>query len=160
MSGRSAWRVQRAHVDYHRAHIAFMRQISRDESLRAFVLRDDWIDRLDPALTQGWSKIFSAFRTSDGRAGNADKSDSLSRSAITQLLDHVRRKMGELAEAWIAGDIAVRPAQLGKWTLCGECEFRRVCRMENPTRRANRLDEMSRTKVIERLAGDAGGSDG
>lgn len=44
MRGRSAWRVQRARVDYHRAHFAFARQIQRDASLRAFVLRDDWMD--------------------------------------------------------------------------------------------------------------------
>lgn len=45
LMGRSAWRIERARVSYHRAYGEFCRRIRRDAELQAFVLRDDWIDR-------------------------------------------------------------------------------------------------------------------
>lgn len=119
------------------------------------VLDFDWIDALDPALQQGRSTVFQVYRTKDGGVGYKDRSDAVEAGALPRLLDHVRRKMTGLAKDWLSGDIAVRPAKLGKWTPCSRCLFRSVCRMEYLTREARGLQAMTTSEVLDAL-GQAG----
>ncbi|HKQ46619.1 MAG TPA: PD-(D/E)XK nuclease family protein [Phycisphaerae bacterium] len=119
----------------------------------------DWIDHLDPNLDCGQSRIFNVFRTKDRKLGNVEHSDAVGDKTFGGLLDHVRRKMTQLAEDWIAGTIAVRPSQHGKTIACTRCHFTSVCRFEYAARRAHALDEMSRAEVLERIAQEGRGDE-
>jgi ATP-dependent helicase/nuclease subunit B len=120
----------------------------------------DWIDRLDANLESGWSSMFSVYRKKDGEIGQVDKSDAVTRGMLPTMLDHVRRKMTELAEDWLSGNVAVAPARLGRHLPCSRCRYRAVCRFEFVTRQTRSLAPMSRSHVLDELAGQAGGHDG
>jgi ATP-dependent helicase/nuclease subunit B len=112
----------------------------------------DWIDALDPALGAGGSSAFAARRTKDGAISHIDSSDAVGDGKLPLLLDHVRRKMTELTEDWLSGNIAVAPYRLGKETPCPLCQYRTVCRIEYATREARSLARMKRSVVLEELA--------
>ncbi len=120
----------------------------------------DWIDELDPAMSAGAAHAFAVKRKKDGGISNLDTSDAVADGALPQLLGHVRRKMTELAEAWIGGEIAVRPARLGKGIACSYCPMRSVCRFEYATHAVRMLSPMKRTVVLKALADEEGRADG
>ena len=116
------------------------------------VIDFDWIDALDPNSKAGWSSTFSVFRTTKGEIGNIGSTDAVGSGAMPRLLDHVRRKMVELAEDWLAGNIAVAPSRLGKETPCPTCLYGGVCRIEYATRECRTLRTMKRTAVLDEMA--------
>lgn len=124
------------------------------------VLDFDWIDQLEPRLESGWGLAFSVYRKKDGSLGNLERSDAVAAGALPALLDHVRRKMGELADDWLSGSIAVAPARLGKELPCSHCSYRAVCRFEYSAGQARPLSSMTRGEVLDRLSQPAGGADG
>ena len=113
----------------------------------------DWIDSLEPGLT-GRSSVFAVQRKKEGTIGNLEKSDAVEGGVLPKLLRHVQGKMVELAEKWLSGDIAVSPARLGKDLPCARCLYRRVCRYEYALRQSRLLEGLSRTGVLEQLAGN------
>ena len=116
------------------------------------VIDFDWINALDPTLSSGHSSTFAAFRTTKGEIGNVDSTDAVGSGALPRLLDHVRRKMTDLAEDWLSGNISVTPYRLGKETPCPTCRYAGVCRIEYATRECRVLRTMKRTAVLEELA--------
>lgn len=113
----------------------------------------DWMDWLEPTLESGRSEVFAVRRKKDGSPGDIDRTDAVGGETMPALLDHVRRKMTELSEAWLSGDIAARPSRLGTDTPCGTCLYRSVCRMEYVTREARTLQSMKRSDVFAALSG-------
>ena len=120
----------------------------------------DWIDRLDPTLESGRSSMFAVYRKKDGAMGHVDTTDAVAGGAMPALLEHVRRKMTELAEDWISGNVAVAPARLGNSLPCSYCLYRSVCRYEFAAKQARPLARMSRGQVLDELATQMGGCDG
>lgn len=113
----------------------------------------DWIDQFDPGRESGWSSVVQAFRTKDGGLGNQEKSDAVPAGRLPGLLKHVRRTLGELAGRWLSGDISVNPSRLGDQVPCVRCKYQSVCRMEYATRQTRLLTPMSRSEVLDRIAG-------
>ena len=113
----------------------------------------DAIDRLDPELTTGRSSAFSVHRTKEGDLGNIDSTDAVHANGMQLMLDHVSRRMGELADQWLSGDIAVKPVRLGRTLPCPRCPYRSVCRFEYTLKQMRGLPTMSRSRVLEELGG-------
>src|SRR5262249_52988888 len=83
----------------------------------------DAIAALDPGSDGGgWSKLYAAFRSKDGMAGNLHNSDAVLSRDIEPLLKFVRIKIGQLADRLLSGEISVRPVRLGKVLSCDRCE--------------------------------------
>ena len=120
------------------------------------VIDFDWIDQLDPTLSGVRSPIYNVYRNKDGELGYVNQSDAVGDHSFAKLLDHVRRKMSQLAEDWLQGKIAIQPAQFGNKIACTQCKFASVCRIEYATRQTHRLEVMDRTTVLERLAKEGG----
>ncbi|MCG8408838.1 MAG: PD-(D/E)XK nuclease family protein [Phycisphaerales bacterium] len=116
----------------------------------------DWIHELDPNLESKQSAAFSAYKKSDGSLGRIDSTDAVGPEDLPRLLGHVRRKMTELAEAWISGDIQVKPARLGNTIACTYCPYRSVCRFEYATGRTRDFATMSRSNVLSAIEVEAG----
>ncbi len=104
----------------------------------------------DPTAT-GWSKHFSVYRKTDGNPGHLDRSDAAESSRFDPLLEHTRRKLGELADDLLDGDVAVRPYRLRSFSPCSWCELRSVCRFEIGLNEVRYLEAMKRSDVLDRI---------
>lgn len=121
----------------------------------------DFIDGLDPSAGSGRSRTFSVYRKKDGQAGNIDRTDAAPGGSLPRVLEHIRGRLGELADRWLDGDIAVWPAQFGGALPCKHCDHAAVCRMEHATLKPRVVPRLKRTEVFGRLeAGREGAADG
>jgi ATP-dependent helicase/nuclease subunit B len=108
---------------------------------------------LDSDCQGGASDVVQAYLTKGGTFGRLDTTDVASQRQFDALLMHVRKRIGALADALIGGDSEVRPFRIGKVTPCPTCEYRSVCRFEPGVNRYYNLERISRTEVLERVAG-------
>lgn len=118
----------------------------------------DFIDQLDPVDRQspgatGRRALYSAYVLKDGGPGHLETTDAAPGGVLPQLLEHVRRKMGELADGWIDGDIRVAPMKIGDRLPCSHCSYRSVCRFEYAQRGVRIVESLSRTEVMRLVAG-------
>lgn len=120
------------------------------------VIDFDWINELDPNLESKQSDAFSVYKKSDGSLGKIDTTDAVDHGDLPKLLGHVRRKMTELAEAWINGDIQVKPVRLGNMMACTYCPYRSVCRFEYATGNTRDFATMRRSQVLAAIAEQMG----
>jgi ATP-dependent helicase/nuclease subunit B len=68
------------------------------------------------------------------------------------LLAHTRRKLGELADTMLDGEISVNPCRIGKFSPCSWCEMAAVCRFEMGLSDARFLEPLKRLEVIRRIS--------
>ncbi len=114
------------------------------------------VDTLDGTVSgPGTASAFiSAAITQKG--GNAANSDLLNNDEFAVLLRHVGRRMGELTDAVLDGDISVRPYRLNRAMPCGFCALRAVCRYEIETQPPRLLEGMgSKTQVLQQMTREA-----
>jgi ATP-dependent helicase/nuclease subunit B len=117
------------------------------------------VGSFDTRLVEGHSAAVAAYVKKDGQFGFRDRSDVADESEFSGLLEHVRLKLGELADRIIGGDVRVRPFWINRQTPCANCEFRAVCRFEPGINGYNVLKGMSRDEMLGKLGADRG-SDG
>lgn len=108
------------------------------------------VGHLDPdaASTVG-SKFISGRMTKDGRPDS--RSDLASPEEMSALIEHVGRKMGELADRLLDGEIEVMPYRLQRKTPCSWCSFQPVCRFEADTQPAKLLDPFDKRTVLAKV---------
>ena len=131
---------------------------TRDQGLggtyrpRGLLLSDDF-DVLDRTLDPGrWSDAYSLYRKKDGEIGHIDESDAADAASFQALLDHVRLKLGQLADGILDGNVAVSPYRLGTFSPCTWCPMSAVCRFEMGISEIRFLDSLKRSEVFRRLA--------
>jgi ATP-dependent helicase/nuclease subunit B len=105
----------------------------------------------DSEAGEGWSRILKAHVKKDGTPGNPESTDSCDSRQFAALLRHTRKRIGELADRIIAGQIDIRPYRLGDQTPCAHCEFRALCRFEPAPGGYDDLEPMKRQDLL-RLA--------
>jgi ATP-dependent helicase/nuclease subunit B len=110
------------------------------------------IHQLDASLEPGGtSQVVNARLKADGQFGYKSSSDFAEPAEFAALLEHVQRKIAQLADGIMSGDIAVAPYWLNQRTPCPACEFRSVCRFETTVNRYHTLNAMKREEVLERV---------
>lgn len=119
------------------------------------VLDFDWIDSIDPAYSGGRHGTFSLYRKTDGDMGEFDRTDAVRRVQLAALLDLVRRRLGELCDRWLDGDVAVLPRAVDGPLPCGQCDYSSVCRFEPRRDRVSILNRMTRSEVVQRAVEEA-----
>ena len=67
------------------------------------------------------------------------------------LLAHTRRRMGELADSVLDGDVCVSPYRLKDFSPCQWCAMKPVCRFEFGDPGMRHLEELKPTEVFEKL---------
>jgi ATP-dependent helicase/nuclease subunit B len=112
---------------------------------------------LDKNLTEGASDVVQLFIKKDGSVGRANTSDSVPAEQFADLLRHVERRVGQLADEIIAGKIDIHPYRIGTQTPCPSCEFHSLCRLEPNPGCYNDLEPLSREELFERIAGKSRG---
>ena len=78
-------------------------------------------------------------------------SDLARRDQLSALMAHVGRRMGELADQLLDGNIEVRPYRLRRQTPCSWCPYRPVCRYEIETQPPRVLESFERADVLQRI---------
>ena len=106
------------------------------------------LGHIDAQLETGPSEVVQAFVNKDGNFGRIDQSDVADSAAFASLLNYVRRRIGELADRIIAGEIEVKPYRIGRETPCPNCEFRSVCRFDPGINTYLNLPPMKRSEVL------------
>ncbi len=112
---------------------------------------------IDSGLAEGHSKVVQVYIKKDGQLGNRHSTDVADAAEFAAILDHVEKKIGELADRVTSGDIRVFPFWINRETPCPRCEYRSVCRFEPGMNRYNKLPAIKRDEVLKELAG--GGAD-
>ena len=113
---------------------------------------------LDRQIETGWSEVVHAFVKQDGSLGHTHTSDAVESDQFRALLDIARKKLSELTEGILSGDIRVVPYRLNDKSPCPRCEFRSVCRFDPAINRYNHLPSISKAEFFATATGgnDAG----
>ena len=109
---------------------------------------------LDTELDEGWSEVVKAFVKKDGTPGNKRASDVADADEFAGLLRIVKRRLGELADQIIGGEVGVRPYRLRTESPCPHCEYRPVCRFDVAHNAYHPLEPMTREQVLARAAAE------
>ncbi|MBU0719257.1 MAG: PD-(D/E)XK nuclease family protein [Planctomycetes bacterium] len=130
---------------------------SRDEELGGTyrprgLLAEDGVCALDQSNRAGWSEHYAVFRKKDGSFGHLDRSDAADPESFSAVLEHTRRKIGELADGILDGCIAINPYRLGSSSPCSWCALASVCRFEMGISDVRFLETLKRADVFRELA--------
>jgi ATP-dependent helicase/nuclease subunit B len=115
------------------------------------VFRFDVLANLDKELTTGLSDVLKVHIKADGMIGYANSSDAVQPDVFVALLEHVRRRLGELGDQIFSGTISVEPYRLNRLTPCPHCDFRAVCRFDPSINVYHTIPAMKREEIVSRL---------
>jgi len=116
------------------------------------LLDRDALDLLEREPEQGWSPVLQVYRKKDGTLGCRNTCDVVEPDQRRAILEYVTRKVAELSDAILDGEVAVAPYRLGTESPCTQCPFKPVCRFEVADMTARRLAPMRRQEALARIA--------
>ncbi len=102
------------------------------------------------------SSVIKAYMKKDGSLGRKSSTDFAEPGEFAALLSLVKRKLGELSDQIIDGQIGVRPYRMRQLSPCPQCGFRSVCRFDVAMNQYHPLEPMTREQVLERAVEEAG----
>jgi len=111
----------------------------------------DAIPSLDKNADGKTSSIFQSEQKRDGDISRFDTSDAVEPGMLDDILQFVRGKLGQLADCWLDGDIAVAPLRLGKKLPCDYCDYASVCRFEYRPDQMRFENSMKRSEAIRKM---------
>ncbi len=106
--------------------------------------------KIDSALSS-WSEYYSIYRKKDGELGRPDENDAVAQQSFDSMLQHTRRRMGELADGILDGLVPIRPYRLGTFSPCSWCRMTVVCRFESGLCDVQYLETLKRSEIYVRL---------
>lgn len=117
------------------------------------------LSQIDGELEAGGaSAAYGVALKKDGGVARPETSDAIDADALDLVLRFARRRIGELADGIIDGDVAVRPYRVGTQMPCSFCEYRAVCRFDHDTDDAVEIARSKRGDVLDRMAAEIKGS--
>jgi ATP-dependent helicase/nuclease subunit B len=108
-----------------------------------------YVRSIDTSLTSGRSEIVNVMIKQDGELGA--NSDAAEPAQFEALLRHVKRRIGELADFVIAGEISIRPYRLSDTSPCVFCSYASVCRFDNAVDKYHELESFKRDAIFQML---------
>lgn len=127
-------------------------QIFEKLKLDGYVNSDPKVYRAMDHEMQSTSRILPVTENKDGTLRKNSKAASQEQFAV--ISDYVNRKIAQLGERMMRGEIAVNPYELGDRTPCGYCPYRSVCGFDEKIdgfyyRRLEKFDQAS--EVLEKM---------
>jgi ATP-dependent helicase/nuclease subunit B len=110
-----------------------------------------YLQSLDGNCTSGASDVVNAYVKNDGSHGKKGTTDVADKAEFAALIDHVRLRIGQLADQILDGRIDLHPFQIRTASPCPNCDFRPVCRFDPAINRYKHLDPMGREEVLKRV---------
>jgi ATP-dependent helicase/nuclease subunit B len=120
------------------------------------ILDTNYVAQFDGQLTNGVSPVISARINKDGSFGARNATDVAAPAEFSALLGHVRRRLGELADGIMLGNVSIAPYMKGEQTPCPSCAFKSVCRFDQSLNQYNVLERMGREDVLRRVIEEKG----
>jgi ATP-dependent helicase/nuclease subunit B len=123
------------------------------------VFDGSYLPALDANLESGASPVVQVHVNKDGRFGKRGSTDVADPAQFRGLLAHVGKKLGELADGVMSGEVGVTPYRLNQETPCPRCGYRSVCRFDAAINRYHNLPPLSKEQVLDTVAeaGEAAG---
>ena len=107
----------------------------------------DYYVSLDNTIDAGMSSAFYAIGIKkDGGFNKNASGDMLTSQELEQMTQFIRRKIGEICDSIIAGDISISPCSLKGRAACENCDFKPLCRFDRQINGYNILVDMGRAK--------------
>jgi ATP-dependent helicase/nuclease subunit B len=114
------------------------------------VFDGSYVPALDASLAQGGrSDVVQVQIKKEGGFGNRRSSDVAEPHEFRGLLAHVRRRLGQLADGVMSGEVGVVPYRLNQESPCPQCGYRSVCRFDPAINRYRHLQPLSKEQVLE-----------
>ncbi len=111
-----------------------------------------FFQQLDSRVSSGWSKFYSfRFTSRDEQYGNYNLSGALRPGDFEKVLKFTARKMLQLVEKILSGEIDVRPYRLSNQSPCSYCEYNSVCRFDWQINDYNPLISLGKAEVLEMM---------
>jgi ATP-dependent helicase/nuclease subunit B len=166
LAGRSIRPVGAFYVPLESAQISVSHPddaVGADESLPAplkprGVMDFGVVEHLDRELESGWSPAYGVFRSRNGELGYARNSDAYAKPELDRITAYARRKIGELADRILDGDVAVKPYRAGTRMPCTFCDFRPVCRFDHDVDEPDEIDAIEREEALDLMGRAEGGA--
>jgi ATP-dependent helicase/nuclease subunit B len=111
-----------------------------------------YLPALDKDITTGRSDVVQVQVKKEGGFGNRRSSDVAEPAEFNGLLAHVGRKLGELADGVMSGEVGVAPYRLNQQSPCPQCGYKSVCRFDPAINRYRTLQPMSKEQVLDEVA--------
>jgi len=89
----------------------------------------------------------------DGTPGYVNRTDVAEHAAFVAILDCARRRIGELCDQMLNGNISVAPYRLADEMPCALCLYHDVCRYEFDARSARTMKRLDRKQVLDIVSG-------
>ena len=117
--------------------------------------KDDIIARLDEAF-DGKSEVIPVERKKDGSLGS--RSDTLSEEELGTISSYVNKKIKNLGQKILQGEIEKNPYAYGNGTGCDYCAYRSVCGFQEqlPGYEQNQLPSLTKDEVLEKMRAEGG----
>ena len=117
-----------------------------------------YFHQFDEKTAQGVSPVISGFVKKDGQLGRKQNTDFADPAEISALLDHLRRRIGQIGDAIMSGDVRIEPYRKSAATACQQCSFQSVCRFETHINRYRNVQSMNRLDVLQRVVREQDGA--
>ncbi|MHC4445952.1 MAG: PD-(D/E)XK nuclease family protein [Planctomycetota bacterium] len=108
------------------------------------------VNVLDETVAAGGGSQYMSARISK-KGEPYTNSDLAGRDQLTALMQHVGRRMGQLADALLDGKIEVKPYRLRRRMPCSYCAYKTVCRYEIETQPPRLLESVGKAEVFKRV---------
>ncbi len=119
------------------------------------VVEGGFVNALDSSLGAGGkSDVVQVTVNKDGSFGNRRASDVADKVEFEALLAHVKKKLGDLADGVLSGEVGVHPYRIGTDTPCPKCGYKSVCRFDPSVDRYRNLAPMGKEEVFKRLTNE------
>ena len=96
------------------------------------------------------SNVVNLFVKNDGTMGRKSSTDGCESDEFSAMLQLVERKLTQLADRILAGEIKAWPYRIGQDNACLRCEYKSVCRFDVPPNEYHFLPAMKREDVLAR----------
>jgi ATP-dependent helicase/nuclease subunit B len=120
------------------------------------LLGAEHLEKMKIELEPGcWAPHYAIYRKQDGELGRLDTNDAAPQPSFDAMLQHTRRRMGELADGILDGHVQIRPYRLGSFSPCSWCRMTAVCRFESGLCDVEYLETLKRSEIYVRVGGVA-----
>ena len=100
----------------------------------------------------GNSRYYNFYVTKDGEPyGSYGNRGSLKHEDFENVLRFAQKKILELTEKIVRGEIAVAPYKLGANSACTNCEYKPLCRFDWRVNDCNYMESVDKKKVLEKV---------
>lgn len=108
---------------------------------------EDVVANMDASMER-YSDVLRVQRTKEGLKGDG----LLSEAQMNKMLQFAEQKTAQGIEEILAGNAAILPVRVKKWTACERCDYRAVCRFEPNTGRFKTVETLDAAMFFERIA--------